>query len=94
MCSSDLIAAEIEGRAGSGVYNEVVIGAESYVASLPWAVEAFVFPVGDKDTNAEEERKARALHSRFLHTYRLTAHDVPLFRVDVSDFTEPFALAS
>jgi hypothetical protein len=39
-----------ERSTGDGVYNEVVIDTKSYVAGLPWSVEAFVFPVNAKES--------------------------------------------
>jgi len=77
---------------GNGAYNEVVIDAESVVESLPWSVEAFVFLSGtDGAKRAEEEEKVRKAHAAFLRAYRVTAADVPLLRVDLTDFNSPFS---
>jgi len=77
--------------AGSGIYNEVVIDAQSFVDNLPWSVEAFVFPTGYKDAGPEAEAEARELHEKFVHIYKLTAADVPLMRLDISDLIHPFS---
>ena len=44
---------------GNGVYNEVIVEADSFVKNLPWSIGAFFFPVGGIDTKPEAERRAR-----------------------------------
>jgi len=75
----------------TGHYNEVVVDADSFVKSLPWSVEAFFFPVGGHATKAAAGAKARETRTKFLQHYQLTARDVPILRLDVTDLHEPFS---
>lgn len=51
-------------------YNEVVLDAKVWNDNLPHSIEALLA--------APNDPHAEALHRKFLHTYRLTAEDVPL----------------
>lgn len=76
----------------AGHYNEVVVDADSFAKALPWSVEAFFFPVGGHGGSAAAaEAKAREAHTKFLQHYQLTARDVPILRLDVTNFHEPFS---
>lgn len=63
-------------------YNEILLDGAHWTEHLPDAVEAFV------GTGRMEE--AREQHWDFLRLYGLTKEQVPLLRLDTSDWRDPF----
>lgn len=76
----------------------MILGRGALEASLPGAVEAFVFTNGtgadsDPKDAANSEGRARAGHAAFLSRYNLSVTDVPLLRVrPVERFWTPWAV--
>ena len=65
-------------------YNEFIMQGDLWKANLPWIIDAFVIRKG---FDPEATRKQ---HRRFLEEYSLTAADVPLLRLDITDWENPF----
>ena len=52
--------------------------------NLPWSVEAFFFMAGDGPDALVEEASVRKMHREFLLRYELSASDMPLLQMDLS----------
>ena len=73
-------------------YNEVILDAERFKASLPRAVEAF-FILSDR-TRGQYDRNGinvREAHAAYLAEYGRTADEVPLLTLDRWNWSAPFA---
>ena len=81
-----------------GKHSEVVVDASHYRRSLPHSVVAFVVPAGAGDACDDEVGNERryctrwtyAAHASFLRGFNLSAQQVPLLSLDVSDRERPF----
>lgn len=83
-------------------YNEAVVEAASWLASLPRSLEAIYFhdaTSGDEDaphSRAEwrgREALARRMHASFVRAFGLEAGEVALLRFDRGNLSSPFAPA-
>ena len=61
-------------------YNEILIDGAHWTQHLPEVIEAFI---GDGEP-------AKSQHRQFLQEFGLHPSDVPLLRIDVNDWVEPF----
>ena len=66
-------------------YNELVVSSASWTAHLPYSIEAFFVVEGQSD-----ESTVRQHHARFLDTYSLDAAAVPLVKLRLTNWDEPF----
>lgn len=77
-------------------YNEIVVDSRAWIDRLPSSIEAFFFPGGSKcDFDSSCQQTVRAAHDTFLREYfpSLTKYDVPLLRLNVTDWESPFSIA-
>ena len=58
-----------------GGYNEIIIDAKAWEASLPETIAAVFYPAFAHD---DQKQHARDIHAAFLRRYRLTSDEVPL----------------
>lgn len=68
------------------LYNEVLLDAHTWVAHLPWTIEAVFFSAGA----AHAEATAREAHGAFLAHFALDAAQVPLVQLDLHNLGAPF----
>jgi len=73
---------------GNGcMYNEVILDAAAWVAALPKTIRAVFFP---SSASVAEEQRAREIHRDYIESYGLSAHEVPLLRLAVTNPAAPF----
>ena len=84
---------ELQHQANS--YNEVVLSTKAYDAGLPGTLEAVFFLSTDECHNLDTcEPKARKVHADFLAKFKVSAAQVPLLSLNVSDAKLPFSCAA
>ena len=70
-------------------YNEIIVDGGHWTDSLPNSIEAF-FTSDDLGRKEEQEDLAKMQHQLFLQTYSLNAAQVPLLKLDPTNWDEPF----
>ena len=68
-------------------YNEIIVDGGHWTDNLPDSIEAFFT---SDDTGAREEEVARRQHQLFLQEYNLAAAQVPLLKLDPTNWDKPF----
>ena len=77
-------------------YSELILDASPFTHSLPHSIEAFFFQPGRKDCfdafdGHKCEAYARAAHRAFLDRFSLSWNDVPLLKLDIFNWQQPFS---
>ena len=70
-------------RKPSNRYNEVMVDTKAYVDQLPRSLEAIV-------ASSRADGAARAAHARILREHGLSAAELPLLLLQLSNRTAPF----
>jgi hypothetical protein len=94
--------ADVRGRQGTRSHrpdgrfaladNEFIVDGDAATRQLPESVEAFFYArSSDKEVDEAAYHRVREQHARFLRTYRLQESDVPLVRLRLFDWREPFS---
>ena len=72
-------------------YNEIIVDGGQWTDSLPDSIEAFFT---SDNQGQHEEDVARGQHRLFLEEYNLDAAQVPLLKLDLENWDEPFRVVS
>ena len=75
-------------------YNELIFESTVYLWELPYSVEAFFYTNGNCKGDIIDGPKcagyARTAHRNFLTNFGLTSVEVPLLRLDLWNWEQPF----
>ena len=83
---------------GRNEYNEVTLDTVTWEQQLPWSIEAFFYPetaltaCADPGDIKSCHPDLHDLHDMFLAEFKVTADEVPLLRLRIENWDEPFAV--
>ena len=73
-------------------YNELIVGTEHFLSTLPSGVEAFFYLKTPRCQGSGCEQKARAGRATFAADYSLGPGEAPLLSFDPGNWEAPFAV--
>ena len=73
-------------------YNELIVGTEHFLSTLPGGVEAFFYLKTPRCQGSGCEQKARAGRATFASDYSLGPGEAPLLSFDPGNWEAPFAV--
>ena len=73
-------------------YNELIVGTEHFLSTLPGGVEAFFYLKTPRCQGSGCEQKARAGRATFAADYSLGPGEAPLLSFDPGNWEAPFAV--